>query len=352
MRMSALAALVIISSWLAYPRPVMHEPDVAPATVSRSDLVTHVVPTAPPVYSNISTGGIAVSAGSENGPLADSGEIMPSLAAPSLLAEPSPTNEIVEGSLLPKHRVLLIYGLPGDPSYGSLGSYDNLRMLEVLEAKVAEYQAVDPSRPIILGIEIIASLAQKSPGGNGNYIRDTSVATIYSYIEFTRAHGMVLFLDVQMGRRSVPEEVQRLQRYLQQPHVHLAVDPEFDVGPEEIPTIDIGRVTAADIRWTQDYLVQLSRDHGIPPKILIVHQFTVEMIVNKSLMRPVRGVQLVIDVSLWGTPQQKRAAYEQFVTNDRVEFGGIMVSGTWDNPAMSAEDVINLPGAPDIVIYQ
>lgn len=76
------------------------------------------------------------------------------------------------------------------------------------------------------------------------------------------------------------------------------------------------------------------------------------MVVNKPLLRPIRGVQLVVNVTLCGNPAEKRSAYQQFVTNEPVEFGGIMISGTWDDPAMSTEDVINLPGAPDIVIHQ
>lgn len=40
------------------------------------------------------------------------------------------------------------------------------------------------------------------------------------------------------------------------------------------------------------------------------------------------------------------------VADDPVQFGGIMISGAWDTPAMSTENVINLPNAPEIGIYQ
>src|SRR5690606_17167500 len=101
------------------------------------------------------------------------------------------------------------------------------------------------------------------------------------------------------------------------------IDPEFDVGRTEIPTQDIGSTRAADIRWTQKYLATLVLETGLPPKILIVHQWQEEMIVNRPLLRPVRGVHLVLSVSSWGSVEEKTAAYTSLVANDPVEFGGI-----------------------------
>lgn len=344
--MVALTILVIASSWIVYPRTIL---PVSEEVMSRGDLTLETIPTQQPARSSISTGSIGVGEGREHGPLASSSLSAP---APALgIAEPTAT-EPSEGSLLPEHRMLLVYGLPGNEQYGMLASYDNLRLLEILREKADEFEEYEPDRPIILGMQLITSAAQKQPGHDGSYLSDTSVSTVYQYIEFTREHDMVLFLDAQIGRRSVPEDVQRLDRYLQHPHVHLAIDPEFDVGRTEIPTQNIGSTRAADIRWVQEYLVNLSAAAGIPPKILIVHQFTDEMIQNRPLLRPVRGVQMVMSVGLWGSIEQKSSAYNSLVADDLVEFGGIMISGAWDNPAMSTEDVINLPHAPEIVIYQ
>ena len=40
------------------------------------------------------------------------------------------------------------------------------------------------------------------------------------------------------------------------------------------------------------------------------------------------------------------------VSSDRIAFGGIMMNGRWNDPAMGIEDVINFPGAPEIEMYQ
>lgn len=59
-------------------------------------------------------------------------------------------------------------------------------------------------------------------------------------------------------------------------------------------------MTAAEILWVQEYLGDLAAASSLPPKILIVYQFIGDMIVNRPLLRPIRGVQLVINVGLWG----------------------------------------------------
>lgn len=343
--MFALVMLVVASTWFVYPRTILRAPE---QEMSRSDLTLAAVPTARPVHPRISTSNIGVRAGTEQAPLAS----ITSNQAAFGVEKPQPTQSPVDGALLPEHRILLIYGLPGNARYGMLASYDNLRLIEILQDRCDEFEELDPGWPIILGLQIVASAAQKKPGLDGDYVRDTSVASIYEYIEFTRKNDMLLFLDAQIGRRSVPEDVQRLHRYLMQPHVHLGIDPEFDMESTEIPTQDRGSTSAADIRWVQDYLVKLASDAGIPPKILIVHQFMEGMITNRPLLRPVRGVQLVLNVSLWGSIEEKSVAWQTLVANDPVQFGGIMISSTWDTPAMSTEDVINLPHAPEIVIYQ
>lgn len=339
---AALVMLVTASTWIAHPRTIY---PVSSQVMSRADLTLEAVPTVRPVQPSISTRKMNINEGTDYGPVASSTVGQPAVA-------PTPAEPPPEGSLLPEHRILLIYGLPGDPGYGMLGSYENLRLLEILQGEREKYEGIEPHRPVVIGLQIIASAAQKSPGQDGSYLRDTSIATIYQHIEFTRANDMLLFLDLQIGRRSVPEEAQRMNRYLLEPHVHLAIDPEFDVGRTEIPTQDIGSTSAADIRWVQDYLVALTAQAGIPPKVLIVHQWAGDQIINRTLLRPVRGVQLVISVSQWGDIKEKTAAFTSLGADDPVEFGGIMISGVWDSEPMSTDDVINLPNAPEIVIYQ
>ena len=66
------------------------------------------------------------------------------------------------------------------------------------------------------------------------------------YLRTARRHGMLLLLDIQPGRADFFDEAARLERWLREPDVGLALDPEWRVGPGEVPGQVIGSV---DPRW-------------------------------------------------------------------------------------------------------
>ena len=48
----------------------------------------------------------------------------------------------------------------------------------------------------------------------------------------------IVFLDVQIGRSTVAAEVERVRRWLEDPIVHLAIDPEFAWKQSQQPGTD------------------------------------------------------------------------------------------------------------------
>ena len=88
--------------------------------------------------------------------------------------------------------------------------------------------------------------------------------------------------------------------------------------------------------------------NGLPPKVLIVHQFREDMIKDKQTLRPVPGVQLVIDADGFGSPELKTSVYNILVRDEPVEFGGIKLFYKQDNPLLEPADVIGLNPSPDL----
>lgn len=203
-----------------------------------------------------------------------------------------------------------------------------------------------------IAFEVIASVAQQEPQADGSYLLDAPSALLDEYTEFTAENDILLFFDLQIGRRTVQTEVEGLQRWLQNEHVHLALDPEFAMAEGEIPGTHIGSVKAEDITWTQNYLAELTSSLGLPPKVLVVHQFTESMITEKDQLAPVGGVQLVIEFDGWGTPDLKRTGYAATITQMPVEYNGIKLFYGQDQPLMTPQDVLDLSPIPDLIIYQ
>ncbi len=256
------------------------------------------------------------------------------------------------GGVFPENRVLLYYGYSGNPQMGILGEYEPQQVLELLQEEAENYRAADPDRPLKLGFELIASVAQGSPGPDNMYIADTPGTILDTYTQFTADNDMLLFLDVQMGFKEPIDDYSGLEEWIAQPHVHLGIDPEFHMREGELPGQDIGQVTAAEVTEAQNWLVELAEKNQVPRKVLIVHQFHHSMIEDKDQLEIVHGVDLVIDMDGWGTPDEKRETYDLVITREPIEYNGIKLFYQLDDPIMSAEEVLALDPSPDLIIYQ
>ena len=261
-------------------------------------------------------------------------------------------DDAAAGSLFPENRVLLYYGFPGNENMGILGEYEPAQVLELLEQEAENYRAADPSRPVKVGFEMIASVAQGSPGPDNLYIADASRELLDTYTQFTADNDILLFFDVQMGFKEPFDDYSGLEEWIAQPHVHLAIDPEFHLREGEVMLEYIGQVTAAEVTEAQNWLVELAAEYNVPPKTLIVHQFDITMIEQKDEIQPVPGVDLVIDMDGFGPPDLKRGTYDVVITQAPIEYNGIKLFYGQDDPLMAAEEVLALDPSPDLIIYQ
>ena len=246
----------------------------------------------------------------------------------------------------------MFYGHPHDPAMGIVGEHEIEQLAEMLREESANYAAADPSRPVVPALEVIATVAQRVPGSDGTYILDTDTETLTTYIDYAAEHGMVVVLDLQIGRGTVAAEIEKVRELLARPNVHLAIDPEFAVAEGQIPGEYIGSISAESITYAQKVLAEISATHGIPPKMLIVHQFREDMIQDKDQLAPVPGVQLVIDADGYGAPELKTAVYNFLVRDEPVEFAGVKLFYKQDVPLMTPQEILALVPAPDVVIYQ
>ncbi len=265
---------------------------------------------------------------------------------------PTPAPPPADGSLLPTYRIVTYYGHPHDEHMGIIGEYSKEEIAQRLQTEAANYEAADPSRPVITAFELIATVAQQDPGPDGTYILDTDMDTLKEYADYARDHNMLVFLDLQIGRGTVASEIEKVRPLLERPNVHLALDPEFAIGPGERPGDNIGSLPAESITYAQQYLAKLSHDLGLPPKILIVHEFREDMIGGKDQLAPVPGVQLVIDADGFGEPELKTQVYNILVRDQPVQFGGIKLFYKQDHPLMTAAEILALKPPPDVIIYQ
>src|SRR5690606_4474583 len=116
------------------------------------------------------------------------------------------------------------------------------------------FRRADPERPVKLAFEVVYAVAQGSPGESGLYLYHTDPGVVQSYVDFTREHDMLLILDLQNGLADVRGEVENALPFLVEPHVHLALDPEFTMPAGKLPGVSIGTLDAEQINAAQQVL--------------------------------------------------------------------------------------------------
>lgn len=273
------------------------------------------------------------------------------LSGKATLAAGAPSAQ-TDGALLPTYRIVAYYGNPLAPTLGRLGETPPDEMLARLHRTVEFYTQADPSRPVKPALELITPLAQGSPGDDGLYRARMSVDLIEQVAGWAADNNLLFILDVQVGRSSVADEVAQLAPYLSRPHTHLALDPEFAMGPGQVPGQAIGSLDASDVNQAIQALGNMVNTHQLPPKVLIVHRFLPSMLTNAGAIQSDPRVQVVIDVDGFGSPDTKISKYNTFVRDAGADFGGIKLFYNFDTPLLAPEDLLTLDPAPDVVIYQ
>ncbi len=271
-------------------------------------------------------------------------------------AEAARRAELLEGAILPRRRIVAYYGNPQSERMGILGELPRDQLLAHLRDQVREWERADPSTPVVPALHMIAVMAAGDSGRDGRYRVRMPDRVIERIINMAADANALVFLDIQPGRSTVQAELPRLLPWLQQPTVHLALDPEWDMGSNETPGRRIGSMDASTINHAIDQLAKLVHEHDLPPKILIVHRFTRDMVRNPDQIKDDPRVQVVLNMDGWGAPTLKRSSYNSFVAPVEDVHKGFKLFFKNDrrdgSRLMTPEEVLSLSPAPIYIQYQ
>jgi hypothetical protein len=253
-------------------------------------------------------------------------------------------------TIFPRHRVVAFYGAPQSERLGILGigkPQDAARKL----ARVARaYER--KTRPVLKAFELISTIANAHPGDDGMYRTHQSDATIERYLQAARKAKALLLLDIQPGRGDFLSEAQRLNRWLLQPDVGLALDPEWKVGDGEVPGQKIGSVTADEVNQVSSYVSNIVVKHDLPEKLFVIHQFTQDMIAGKERVARPKGLAMTMNVDGFGDRPNKISKYKAFTSEAARFHDGFKLFYEEDTNLMSPGAVLSLGPPPDLVIYE
>ncbi|MCC7370743.1 MAG: hypothetical protein IT306_20145 [Chloroflexi bacterium] len=273
-------------------------------------------------------------------------------------AGPRPTSNThvlppaLPGAVLPAKRIVSYYGNPLSSGMGILGELPPEKLFPRLKQQADGYRSADRSRQVVPALELVAVVAQAEPGADGLHRLRMDTELIEKVSAWAEEQGFLLILDVQIGWGKVDDEVAWLLPFLKRPHVHLALDPEFAMPRSQKPGERIGTMDAAAINGAMRTLSKLVEQENLPPKLLIVHRFTEEMVTNYKRIQTDPRVQVVMVMDGFGGPHIKTRQYDELIVEQRVQYTGFKLFYRHDEPLMTPDQVLLLDPAPDVVIYQ
>ncbi|MGL6235158.1 MAG: hypothetical protein ACRC20_07410 [Segniliparus sp.] len=266
-------------------------------------------------------------------------------------------------TVFPGSRLVGWCGAPGGTALGRLTGDMNPELLPASVAQAAQRMlgqiapyAAPGGTPALPVLELIATVVTSSPGADGKFRIRQSDEVVAAYLAAARSVGGLLLLNIQPGRASFLDEAKAYERFLLEPEVGLALDPEWSVAQGQ-PGDQFGTTTGGDIDAVAAYLADLVAANALPEKVLVYHQVAPSVVTSEGDLRRHDGVAVVKSVDGIGRPKDKRYSWDLLMAtkpdhvapgfklfyDEDVQTGGVL---------MSPQDVLGLAPAPMYVVYE
>jgi hypothetical protein len=254
--------------------------------------------------------------------------------------------------IFPRHRVVGFYGAPQSPQLGELGIGSPSSAARRLKRQAAPYRQLADRVRILPAFELISVIATAGPGEDGLYRARQRSDVVRRYLRVAQRRKFLMLLDIQPGRSTFIREAEHLRRFLREPNVGLALDPEWNMGPNGVPGERIGSVGASMVNRVSRLMARIARRHRLPQKLLVVHQFTEDMLQGERQLQSRRRVALVLNADGFGTPAQKRTKYRQLAPRADSRHPGFKLFYREDTNLMSPRHVLDLEPRPRFIVYE
>jgi hypothetical protein len=253
--------------------------------------------------------------------------------------------------IFPKFLVVAHYGTAGTGALGVLGEGTPEQAGPRLLRAAAPF-AKASGRPVLPAFELIASIAQRRPGQDGTYSTYIADADIARYLAAARKVKALVVLDLQPGRTDFVTQARHFEKFLRQPDVGLALDPEWKLTPKQVPLRQIGVTDAASINRVSSYLANLTLRHRLPEKLFVVHQFRHDMIRDRGRVVPRPGLATVVHLDGFGTQGVKRDVYAALSVKTGPLHNGLKLFIDEDTEMFTPTQAMAFRPRPELITYQ
>ena len=247
----------------------------------------------------------------------------------------------------PGRRMIALYGTPGTAALGSLGEQGLDASVARVKDLVTQYQP-HSDLTVVPAFEIITTVAAGQAGADGDYSNEVDIAKIRPYVDAAKAAGIYVMLDLQPGRTDFLTQAKLYEELLAEPHVGLALDPEWRLQPGQVHRVQIGSVNVDEINQVGDWLAGLVKERNLPQKVLMLHQFRTSMIVGRERLNTAHDeLALMVHADGFGTQGMKRDTWNALRQSSPNVYWGWKNFIDEDRPMLDPAQTMQV--SPDIV---
>jgi hypothetical protein len=256
-------------------------------------------------------------------------------------------------TIFPEHQLVGFCGTPNAPALGPLLNHP-AKKAERLLSYANQYAK---GRKILPVFELIAVLVQAYAGADGKYRVRVYDSVVDEYLAAARANKGLLLLNIQPGRSDFLSEVKRFEKYLREPDVGVALDPEWAVLPKQLPNIYYGQATGGAINDVITYLSEIVASNNLPEKVLVFHEVNAYVVKHEAEIKPAPGVVVIKSVDGWGPKGMKINTYNVLMRMKSAEIHpGFKLFFDEDRQRggtlMTPAEVLDLVPPPEYVMYE
>ena len=310
----------------------------------------------PPGDSTTSTPATSPSASAGPGGSSPSPTASPTPSRTGAAASTTGTATLPRGGreIFPTYRLVGYAGLTGSSTLGRLGTGPLEQRVREMERRARPYAA---GRKVLPVLEIIATIVHASPGKDRKYRSRLSDKQIEVYLSAARKHKALLLLNIQPGRSEFLPEAKSYERWLREPDVGVALDPEWAMDAGQRPGGAYGHTTGAELNQTAAYLSRLVEKHDLPEKVMVYHQVAASVVRKESGLKDHPGVAQIKSVDGLGPPGPKVNTYRVVNrTTPKHVHAGFKLFFTEDTEGgsrlMTPREVLGLKPRPEYVMYE
>ena len=246
--------------------------------------------------------------------------------------------------VFPRYRLVGYAGVTGASTLGRLGTGPQNQRVAEIEGRAKPYAA---GREILPVVEVLAITTRAA-------LDDAQIA---KYHKAARKHRAVMLLNLQPGRSESITETKAFQKWLKEPDVGVALDPEWAMDRGQRPGGVYGHTTGAELDEVARYLSGLVKHYNLPEKVMVYHQVARSVVRKESGLKDHDGVVAIKSVDGLGHPGPKKNIYwvvnkttpkfvhvgfKLFFTEDRRHGGRLM----------TPNEVLGLKPPPEYVMFE